>query len=385
MAGACLAGIAASAAWAAPGQNVTGSSDFATSSTNQYLSRSTFLDVSIVDRVEKDSVGGISCAGACAGAYLSWAIGANFSAFANASINNSVQSAYQGVVKTTVGSAQPGPVRVGDTFLLLNEDKITDGLQLFGKGQITANVGATLFAGGELLGDVCVGICLNPNANDRIISLGTGSSQTINIFSYDSAANNVTFMGNSFNGVLPKDFQADNLPISAHVAPVDLSGATGFGGTFTTKQEIGGVYMDVAQVVANAFGIPNEALAGSFIGFDYVTISAKLGMAIDLVQEVTTTVQTVTKYLFSQPVEFQRLGEAGYSNPTTSFLLSQGEAALVRAGDASSLTFLTDTSVFSTVETSLTLNAVIKAPIKILEITGNGLDDVGPLFQANLA
>ncbi|MFZ4380940.1 MAG: hypothetical protein ACOYO0_03100, partial [Sandarakinorhabdus sp.] len=276
-----LAVLAAPAAWAAPGQNVTSTSGFTTSSTTQYLSKHTSFGYSLIDQVYKDSIGGVECAaGACAGAYLSWAIGANIGAFANASISNTVQSAYIGTTNTTIGSALPGPVKVGDAFLLVNQDVISDGVQSFGKGQITANVGANFFIGGELLGDACLGVCLNPNDGDRIYSLGVGSSKTLNIFSYDSAANAVTFMGNSVSGVLPKDFQADGLPISAHVAAPDLSGATGFGGNFTTQQEIGGVYLDVAQVVANAFGIPGEAISGSFLGFDYVTLSAKLGLAI---------------------------------------------------------------------------------------------------------
>lgn len=369
---------------ASPGSNVSASSSFLGSADTAYLSKSGSVGHSLINKVYSGSVGGIDCIGsACAGAYLSWALGANIGAFASASINNNVLAAYSGNVSTTIGSALPGPVKQGDSFLLINDAKVTDGVQLFGKGSVKANVGANLFLGGELLGDACLGLCLNPDPDGRIYNLGVGSSKTLNIFSYDSTTNSASFLGQQQTGVLPKDFQADTLPISAHIAPVDLSGAAALGTSFKSSQEIGGVYVDVAQAVASVFGIPKEALSGSLLGFDYVTLSAKLGLAIDLVQQVKTTISTFTRYVFSSPVELKRLGDTEFSAPTTSISVEAGEAVILRAGNAASLTVLPETFVTGTIDTSISLNAVIKAPIKLFEIQGNGLN-VGPLWQANL-
>jgi hypothetical protein len=381
---AALAAVLATSPLLAAGTNVSTTSSFLGSADTAYLSKFGVVGHSFINNVYSGSKGGIECfLGACGGAYLSWAVGANIGAFANAYITNNVLAAYSGTVSTTIGSAFPGPVRQGDDFLLFNNTKVTDGVQLFGKGSVKAEVGANLFLGGELRGDACLGVCFNPDPDDRIYNLGVGSSKTLSIFSYDSTTNSATFLGQQQTGVLPKDFQADTLPISAHIAPVDLSGATALGTSFKTTQEIGGVYVDVAQAVASVFGIPNEALSGSLLGFDYVTLSAKLGLAFDLVQQVTTKIKTFTRYVFSSPVELKRLGDTEFGAPTTSISVEAGEAVILRAGNTASLTVLPETFVTGTIDTSISLNAVIKAPIKLLEIKGNGLK-VGPLWQANL-
>jgi hypothetical protein len=210
-----------------------------------------------------------------------------------------------------------------------------------------------------------------------------GTPQTYNIFNFDSQTNSVTFLNETTTGALPKEFQSDALPVSGRINGFDLSGV-GVNGAFKSQQEVAGVYLDVAKVVANVFGIPNDALSGSAFGFNYVTLSAQVGLAVDLIQEVSTNAKQFTTYLFSNPVQVARetfFGFGSFSDWVTSVEVEAGESIKIRAGDAQKLAVLPVGSVLGTVDTQLSLNAVFKAPIKLMEIKGNGIS-LGPAFSS---
>ena len=363
------------------------SSGFVLQSNVNYLSESAGFSHYLVNQTKADQIGDTGCTvGVCGGAYIGYSVGARFGGYANTSLTNSVISAFGGTMRTTIERQGPGPLGVGDTFRVKNGSSIEDGLQLFGKGRLTANVGADVFFGAALVGDACFGGCINDNDGNIIVQAGMGSPQTYNIFGLDTQANTVTFLNQTTTDALPQSYQSPSLPISAQINNFDLSGVGTYGSTFTTQQEIAGVYVDVAQLVASAFGIPPEVLSGSALGFNYVALSAKIGMAIDLVHEVTTNIRQFTTYLFSSPVQVAKdtpSGPEAFSDWTTAVELAEGESMQVRAGFAQTLSILPVASGFGSLDTEIALNAAFKAPIKLMEIKGNGLS-LGPAYSDTL-
>jgi hypothetical protein len=99
-----------------------------------------------------------------------------------------------------------------------------------------------------------------------------------------------------------------------------------------------------------------------------------------MVHEVTTNIRQFTTYLFSSPVQVAKdtlFGPGSFGDWTTAVTLAEGESMQVRAGFAQTLSILPISSGFGSLDTEIALNAAFKAPIKLMEIKGNGLS-LGP-------
>jgi hypothetical protein len=250
----------------------------------------------------------------------------------------------------------------------------------FGTGDVSANLSEQIFAGAHLDARACFVKCKGGD----IVTFGIGNPKPFDILRYDSPSNSTTFFGDVTHDVLPRHYDAGHgLPLSLDLHALDLSGTTvtGTTDTYHTQQELVGAYVDVAGAVGNAFGIPDKAFHGKVLGFDYTTISAKVGLALNAVYDaVTSSAGSLTNYFFSTPMEFRR-GNT-WVGVGRSVALDNSQSYDLRPADSSVTTISALPVAMQMFNTSahLSLQAALEDHVRILELHGHGLD-AGPLFR----
>jgi hypothetical protein len=313
------------------------------------------------------------------GAKLTGNVKAKLGFDASVSFTNSVQSVTTGKLNTI--AANPfGALTPGSGFYFYNDfgaSKVTSNI---GKGQVDAALNASAYAGAYLYGKACVVVCTSGN----IVNLGIGKPDDFHVFGYHSATNSVTFLDKEYKDVLPKTYQSDVLPLTAHLDPVNVSGsATGTNGnSFHTVQEVAGVSLDVAKTIVQAFGLPNDVISGSVLGVDYTTISAKVGVGINAIYDTTTSILSkYTIYKFSAPVQVFDSNTGKWGSTRSSITLDDGQGLVVRTvTPIEHLSILPEVVTYTQVNSTLTLDAVFNENVRLLEASGYGLS-AGPLYE----
>jgi PEP-CTERM motif len=335
-----------------------------------------------IDFVADESIGYIADTfagdfGASARARIGAVLDIQFAASLTNSVSTAVNS--RGTVRGLSGLDASGR-----SIAFVNNNSAFSNLKsTFGEGDVRANLDTQIFAGARLDGRLCFVGC----AGGNILNFSIGNPDPIRVLGYDSTTNSVTFLGNAQTGVLPQHFDRGSAsPISAELNALDLSGSTGTGIAvgYHSEQRLAGAFIDLAAVLADSFDIPQSALRGSFLGFDYTTVSAKVGVALNAVYDATVrpAAQAFTKYVFSAPMEmFDRATQTFVGIGTEETLVNNGNHVL-RPVDPNlqSVSVLPITEQVININANLSLKVALEDHIRLLEIHGNGLD-AGPLYK----
>lgn len=347
---------------------------------NQSLYNGAGFNFAPLDFSKNVSVGGITGSSFFGhyGAKVTATVGAKLKFQGNVSFSNTLTQLSSGSVQTFAGN----PFGPTSSAFILGTDfsSNTHSTTFVGTGQVDAALNATVFAGANISGKACFIEC----TSGTIANIGVGQPQPYKILGYHSATNSVTFLDKTYNDVLPKSFSSDTLPISATLDAIDVSGtAKGTTSTsFHTSQQFAGAYVDVAQAVVDAFGLPQSVLSGSVLGFDYTTIAAKIGAGINAIYDVTTSLaDRYVIYKLSTPVERLDPNTGKWNYYGTSISLKDGQIAELRPiSQIASLSILPEVVTYTRSIATLTLNATLEDHVKLLEVSGYGLS-AGPLYQ----
>ena len=240
-----------------------------------------------------------------------------------------------------------------------------------------ANIGV-----GAYLHGCALGICDGTNIGIGNAPNGTNTT----IAAYSSATNTATILDQTYTNALPQTYSAPDLAISATVSKLDLSGANtqsksqgtlanGVAELNTSHPAIS-ASVNVASVVAQAVGIPPEALEDSIAGFHYITLGAQIGASVDLNQILLMRPDFVDHvYHFSSPVDVFNTTEGYWTGPLDSITLKSDQFAQVRALNAANLGVTVENRASFEVDTSLSASAALQAQLVILHVDGHGFDD----------
>ena len=120
------------------------------------------------------------------------------------------------------------------------------------------------------------------------------------------------------------------------------------------------------------------------MGFNYTTISAKVGIAVKTVYDVAvSTASTVTQYFFTSPVEYASDGFGFNFTPVgQNVTLANNQTYLFRPVDpnATSVGVFPISRLSLNVNAKLDLQAALESHVRLLELNGHGID-AGPLFR----
>jgi PEP-CTERM motif len=254
----------------------------------------------------------------------------------------------------------------------------------FGEGDVQANFDAQIFAGAKLTGRACLAGCIR----GTLIDYSIGDPAQLRILGYDSTNNSVTFLGNTQTGALPQHYNASGgLPISAELNALNLSGTTANAPavSYHTQQRLAGAFLDVAAVLADKLGVPRSFLRGSKFGFDYTTLSANVGVALNAVYDATVRVGTATTaYIASNSMELFNSATNTWTAIGKRFTLDNNKFNVLRPVDPNlqKVSVLPFAVQAIDINAKLDLQASIEGHIRILEVHGNGVN-AGPLFRAD--
>ena len=350
------------------------------SSASGALTNSVNFNYSVIDIFQDVTVGSVSStivgrfgadARASIGAVLKFSGGVNLSTPVSTGFSNA------GSVRAFSGLDEAGR----SVALINNITGQGIGKTTFGNGAVKANFDTQIFAGAKLTARACIVGCVG----GAILDYSVGDPDPFRILGYDSTTNTTTFLGNTSQGALPRHFDGGGgLPISAELNALNLSGTTTTGNvtSYHSQQRLAGAFIDVAGVVANKFGVPQAALHGSKFGFDYTTISAKVGIALNAVYDSTVQLGAVaTDYIFSHSVELFNASTGLWTAVGRQVKLNTNQFSGVRPVDPNvqSISVLPIAVQAINIAATLDLQAVLEDHIRVLELHGNGLD-AGPLF-----
>ena len=348
---------------------------------NGTLTNSTAFSFQPVNLIADESVSLISSTivgdfGAAARASIGAVASVSFAASLQNSVATSVTS--RGTVRGFSGLDNSGR----SLSFLSNNSGFSTLKSTFGEGDVQANLDTQLFAGARLRLTGCFVGCVSTNAVD----FGIGNPDPIRVLGYDSTTNSVAFLGETQTGALPRRYDGGFAsPISAELNALDLSGSTGsgFALTYHSEQRLAGAFVDVAQVLADTFDVPQAALQGSVLGFDYTTVSAKIGIALNAVYDATVRpAEAMTTYIFSANMEmFDRVTET-WSLIGKTETLANNFTAILRPFDPNiqSVSVLPLADQVININSNLALKVALEDHVRLLEVHGNGLD-AGPLFS----
>ena len=311
-------------------------------------------------------------------------VGFNASVYANASagFNGSVSASntlsYQWTqhVDTLVAGADGvGTATVGSTFTIGSNSSFTQHSLATNAGvfQATNDAYANLGAGAHLVG--CVVIC-----DSTDLGVGTGPNGiTAHLLDYNSVANTATILGNTTVGALPQTYASPDNIFSATLSAPDLSGASQSGGAnlaaLYSSHPLGAGAVDVAAAVGEALGLPPEVFKDSILGFNYETVGAYIGAAINLAQVVVMKPLVLDHlYHFSSPVEVWNDVSQTWGSAVSSLSLLPDQFVQVRAPGALNLGITVENRASFKTFTTLELEAVLYAQLVLFHIDGHGLD-----------
>lgn len=208
-----------------------------------------------------------------------------------------------GPIRVDIGSrfdALPSisaPTSPGGPLVTRNSQLQVDGPT----GQAYLDLKARLFA--EAGAEVCVGICYGPkfgpvdfDKSRTIASINRDNDGLVRVLD-EVVGPNRTISG--FGGLLNASLNIPNLDSSSAATP---GGFDGRALTSTRRDRIGVLNANVAQIAANALGLPIP-LSGRVGPIGYNLLQANLGAGLDLEQTLTFTPEVRGAYFFSRPVQ----------------------------------------------------------------------------------
>ncbi len=347
------------------------------------LTNNASFSYTAIDQLFDQPIGAVSCGRfGCYGAEVRATFGAVLKFQGGVNLSTAVSTAL-----TTRGNqrAFAGLDASGRSLAFLNNTSGTSFVKsTFGVGDVKANFDTQIFAGAQLNARACLAGCIRGN----LVDFSIGNPDPLRVLGYDSTTNSVTFLGNTQTGALPRHYNGGGgLPISAELNALNLSGSTGVGATvgYHTQQRLAGAFIDVAGVIAKQFGVPQAALRGSVLGFNYTTISANVGIALNAVYDATVrTGAAATTYISSNSLEAFDLASNTWTAIGKRFTLDNNKFSTIRPVDPNlqSVSVLPIARQAINISARLDLQAVLEGHIRVLEVHGNGID-AGPLFRAD--
>src|SRR5215467_4214546 len=341
------------------------------------------------------TAGGVDCfLGACFGAQIGAQTSGKFGLDYSLGVNSgSFGVLYPATATITVPNVitgtptSPGPVTISSNFQGLTSIQtnisplpINARLQVTGP-TLQASLGLDASFHGFAGAQVCVGVCVGPalgpidfNASQSIASINQGNSGQLTVLGQTvSAHQNFSGLGGLIN-------------VSANLPKLDSSSATTPGGvsggvlTSASRDSIIAVNANLAQIAADAFGLPIP-LSGRLGPFGYNLLQSNAGVALDLAQTVSFTPSASGSLLFSSPVTPAVNGVM--LAPTTRIDFNLGDDVTFLPGQVSGLGIqpLIDLHGIVSNTTDLVVNGDINVQALGVNVAGQS---IGPLINKGL-
>lgn len=219
------------------------------------------------------------------------------------------------------------------------------------------------------------------------LDIGFNEGLSERVLGIDIPAGSLTVLGET-EFSLPKTITDDSGLVTATAQPVDFS-ETKFGFPFdgemiASRQAFAAADVNIAQIVANAFGLPFP-LKGEKLGFDYNILEISTGLGLDLAHEVEFNNTTLAiDYEFSSPV--RRVRDNGGLGPEEQTIrVLPGRSVVVTPAARSVNLGVIPKYKLLTIPISK-WNAIVKisGALRALELSGYGID-LGPLLNESLS
>jgi PEP-CTERM motif-containing protein len=341
------------------------------------------------------TVGGVDCfLGACFGAQIGAQTSGKFGLDYALRVNSgSFGLLYPGTATITVPTVitgtptSPGPVTIGSNFQGLTSIQTnTSPVPINARLQVTgptlqASLGVDALFHGFAGAEVCVGVCVGPalgpidfNASQSIASINQGNSGQLTVLGQTvSAHQNFSGLGGLINASV-------NLPKLDGSSATTPGGVSGGVLTSTARDSILAVNANLAQIAADAFGLPIP-LSGNLGPFGYNLLQSNAGVAFDLAQTLSFTPFATGSLLFSSPVTPEINGVM--LAPTTRIDFNVGDDVTFLPGQVSGLGIqpLIDLHGIVSNTTDLVVNGDINVQALGASIAGQS---IGPLINGGL-
>ena len=331
------------------------------------------------------------CAGVEIGAQTTGKVGVDYSLKVN---SGSFDLLYPGATSITTPSAVaimanglPGVVTLGTQFTGLSSLP-TNGsggtaqatLQVTGptlQASVRLEAQASAFAGAE----VCVGLCYGPalgpysfDGSQDLLKVNPNNDGTLTVLGTTVSANqNVSALG----GLVNASIQLPNLDGSSSATPGgDSAGVL----TSTKRDNIAAVNANIAQIAADAVGLPIP-LAGNIGPFGYNLLQSNAGLALDVSQSLQLKPAASGKLLFSAPISPVI---NGFLQPMSKEIdFTYGDSVSFLPGDLSEVSFTPVTDLVGNLHNSTDLVVAGNVNVKALGVDIAGLT-IGPLINETL-
>lgn len=289
--------------------------------------------------------------------------------------DNSFDLASKAQQHTFIFSPESEPY-VGDSFFLFNNiDSL--GIQKLNlqSGNLFAQAGLDIDLGGWAKAKACLGICVSAGIKVKVntfVELAEVSNSGLSVF------------GEKVDGTSPYSYTSPGGLVSAtaqlptfYKPYTNLAPGVGVN-TGAMQQSLLSVNMDVAELIAKAFGFPLP-LEGDLLGFGYEILSLDAFAGLDLKQAIKFNAPTLsTNYKFSSAVEV--FDGTSWGLPITELTLAAGQGIELRSVAATSL----GVTSYPILNYSISYDAdlVLKAGLDLsaLGLHGFGLS-LGPLLD----
>ncbi len=342
----------------------------------QYGAGQQSVGFKVVDISDSIPLGAIGCIGICVG--LEAEAGGHAKVDANFSVgfNNTVDLLAKANTRTFIFGADTAP-EVGSSFHLINriESQGIDKLNI-NAGNYWASSSLDINIGAFARAEACLILCVNGN-----FSVGANLGLQL----ADISNSGLSLLGKNVDSSSPYSY--------SH--PSGLYGASAnipdFSKTFTNlssgeaaslpaqSQQLVGAWIDVAEVIARAFGLP--PLEGSALGFDYELLSLNLFAGLNLQHNFTLDVLDVeTLYKFSSPVQVFDSTSNSWNDPVWALVLDDKEAVTLRSEDAASLGIIRTPRYIYQIDWGYDLILNAGAELDAIAVNGYGLN-IGPLLN----
>jgi hypothetical protein len=331
-----------------------------------------------------------ACAGAQVGAQTTGKFGVDYSLTVNSGSFGLLYPGRTTITVPNIVSGDPlnlGPVTLGTGFHGLDSIQTSRSplptiatLQVTGptlQASLGLDASFHAFAGAQVCVVACVGPALGPidfNGSQSIASINQGNSGKLTVLGQTvSAHQNFSGLG----GLINASVNLPNLDSSSANTPGGVGGGVV---TSTKRDSIVAVNANLAQIAADAFGLPIP-LSGHLGPFGYNLLQSNAGAALDVQQTLSFTPLASGSLLFSSLVTPDINGVI--SAPTTRIDFNFGDNVTFLPGQVSSLGIQPLIDLHGTVhnKTDLVVDGDINVQALGLNIAGLS---IGPLINEGL-
>lgn len=342
----------------------------------QYGAGQKQVSLTVVDVADSIPLGAIGCVGVCLGLEAEAGGHAKVDLNFGVGFTNSIDLLAKANTRTFIFGADTEP-EVGSSFFLVNriESPGIEKLNL-NAGNFWASSSLGINIGAWAKAEACLALCIKGN------------------FSVKTIFDPLLLAGVSNSGLTLLGSNVDSSPPYSYTEPTGLYGGSAnipnFSKTFTNittskaanlpaqQQQLVGVWVDVAEVIARAFGL---TLSGSALGFDYELLSLDLFAGMNLQHSFKLNILDVeTYYSFSSPVQIFDSITHSWGAPVSSLVLGDYESVQLRAEDAGSLGIVRIPRYVYEIDWGYDLILNAGAELDAIAVNGYGLN-IGPLLN----